>query len=77
MRPRLQKLPHEPQQQPQPQPAPVGDPPPSDEELRRMIEEAAYYRAEKRGFTPGGEEEDWREAEREIRARVRTLETRI
>lgn len=27
---------------------------PGESELRRMIEEAAYYRAEKRGFTPRG-----------------------
>ena len=27
---------------------------------------AAYFRAEKRGFTPGGELQDWLEAEREI-----------
>lgn len=29
---------------------------------------AAYYRAEKRGFQPGYEEEDWLAAEREIKA---------
>lgn len=28
-----------------------------------MIAEAAYYLAEKRGFAPGKELEDWREAE--------------
>ena len=27
---------------------------------------AAYFRAEKRGFAPGGELQDWLEAEREI-----------
>jgi len=27
---------------------------------------AAYYRAEQRGFAPGGELEDWLEAEREL-----------
>ncbi|MBK1645699.1 hypothetical protein CKO25_13780 [Thiocapsa imhoffii] len=31
-----------------------------------MVHEAAYYRAEKRGFTPGHEVEDWAAAEREI-----------
>lgn len=31
-----------------------------------MIAEAAYYRAEQRGFTPGHEIPDWIEAEREI-----------
>ncbi|MDD5033179.1 MAG: DUF2934 domain-containing protein [Methylococcaceae bacterium] len=34
--------------------------------LQRRIAEAAYYRAQKRGFEPGFEEEDWVEAEREI-----------
>ena len=28
---------------------------------------AAYYRAEQRGFTPGGELDDWLEAERELK----------
>jgi hypothetical protein len=36
------------------------------EERHRRIAEAAYYRAERRGFTPGYEEEDWIAAEREI-----------
>ncbi|MGZ8217502.1 sterol desaturase family protein [Methylomagnum sp.] len=36
--------------------------------LHAMIAEAAYYRAEKRGFAPGQECRDWLEAEREIRA---------
>jgi hypothetical protein len=31
-----------------------------------MIECAAYYRAEKRGFSGGSELEDWLEAEAEI-----------
>jgi DUF2934 family protein len=30
------------------------------------IAEAAYWRAERRGFTPGGELNDWLEAEREV-----------
>ena len=30
------------------------------------IAEAAYWRAERRGFTPGGEIDDWLEAEKEI-----------
>lgn len=30
------------------------------------IAEAAYWRAERRGFAPGGEMEDWLEAEKEI-----------
>ncbi len=31
-----------------------------------QIAHAAYYRAERRGFAPGGELEDWLAAEREI-----------
>jgi len=33
-----------------------------------MIAEAAYLRAERRGFAPGGEHEDWMAAEREVDA---------
>jgi hypothetical protein len=33
-----------------------------------MIAEAAYLRAERRGFSPGGEEEDWLAAEGEVDA---------
>jgi hypothetical protein len=32
----------------------------------RMIQEAAYYRAEKHGFDPGRAMQDWLEAEQEI-----------
>jgi sterol desaturase/sphingolipid hydroxylase (fatty acid hydroxylase superfamily) len=35
--------------------------------LHQMIAEAAYYRAEKRGFQPGNDFLDWLEAEREFR----------
>jgi hypothetical protein len=34
--------------------------------LKLMIAEAAYYKAEKRAFTPGNELRDWLEAKREI-----------
>ena len=34
---------------------------------RAMVAEQAYYRAERRGFAPGGELQDWLEAEREVR----------
>jgi len=34
--------------------------------LKAMIAEAAYYKAEKRAFTPGNELRDWLEAKREI-----------
>lgn len=50
---------------------------PNEAELRRMIEEAAYYRAEKRGFVPGLEAQDWCEAEAEVSARVRALQSTI
>lgn len=33
---------------------------------RRRIAEAAYYRAQRRGFEPGGEDDDWLEAEKDI-----------
>jgi Protein of unknown function (DUF2934) len=33
---------------------------------REMVAVAAYYRAERRGFAPGGAVQDWLEAEREI-----------
>ena len=36
-----------------------------------MIAEAAYYCAEKRGFTPGHDVEDWLEAEARIAALTR------
>jgi len=36
------------------------------EERHRMIELAAYYRAERRGFSDGSAEQDWLEAEAEI-----------
>jgi len=34
--------------------------------LQSMIAEAAYYKAESRGFAPGHEMEDWLEAENDI-----------
>ena len=34
------------------------------------IAEAAYFRAERRGFAPGHELEDWLEAEIEIKGRL-------
>ena len=46
---------------------------PSEAELMEMIAEAAYYRAEKRGFVPGLEREDWLQAEAEVMERMRAL----
>jgi hypothetical protein len=40
----------------------------SDEARRSMISEAAYLRAERRGFIAGYEVEDWLVAERELDA---------
>lgn len=42
----------------------------SPEEIRRLIAEAAYYRAKERGFQPGHELEDWVQAESEVMRRV-------
>jgi hypothetical protein len=42
----------------------------SPEELRKLISEAAYFRAKQRGFTPGYELEDWIEAEAEVMSRI-------
>ena len=41
------------------------------DQLRRMIEEAAYYRAEHRGFRGGDPLQDWLEAEAEIERMMR------
>ena len=38
----------------------------SPEDRWKMIAIAAYHKAEARGFAPGGEVQDWLEAEREI-----------
>jgi hypothetical protein len=43
---------------------------PAPADLQRWIAEAAYFRAERRGFAPGGETEDWLAAEAEIMARM-------
>lgn len=39
----------------------------------RMVAEAAYFIAEKRGFTPGRAEQDWAEAERQVAALLSRL----
>jgi hypothetical protein len=46
-----------------------GGDPSSQDLRRRQVAEAAYYRAQKRGFAPGQEEDDWLAAEKEIAAR--------
>lgn len=43
--------------------------------LHEMIADAAYFRAEKRGFEPGHEMEDWLAAEEEIVERLQKQES--
>jgi hypothetical protein len=42
----------------------------SNEDLYNLIAESAYFKAKARGFAPGGEIQDWIEAEAEVRMRV-------
>ncbi len=44
----------------------------SAQERERLIAQAAYFRAEKRGFAPGCELQDWVEAEAEVRRLIGT-----
>lgn len=60
-------------------PAPRAKPAPTARRLqvtaearRTMIAEAAYLRAERRGFAPGQETEDWLAAEIEVDALLRS-----
>ena len=41
---------------------------PNAEIIRLYISEAAYYKAEKRGFEPDHDQQDWLEAEKEIKS---------
>jgi hypothetical protein len=43
----------------------------TEEARRAMIAEAAYFHAERRGFAPGNEAQDWLRAEAEIDALLR------
>lgn len=45
---------------------PVSGPAISAEEREKFVAQAAYFRAEKRGFAPGYELQDWIEAEAEV-----------
>jgi hypothetical protein len=45
---------------------------PSAKEMYEMVAQAAYYRAEKRGFQPGFESDDWAQAEAEVKQRLRS-----
>ncbi len=40
------------------------------DEMRKLISDAAYYRAKRRGFAPGHELEDWIQAEAEVIGRL-------
>lgn len=40
----------------------------------QMIAEAAYYRAEQRGFAPGNEMSDWLEAEADMENVLRNIQ---
>ena len=42
----------------------------SPEDVYRLIQETAYYKAKARGFAPGHEVQDWIEAEAEVRMRL-------
>jgi hypothetical protein len=42
----------------------------SAEEIYKLIQETAYYKAKARGFAPGHEVQDWIEAEAEVRLRL-------
>jgi hypothetical protein len=48
---------------------------PDAESRREAIAKAAYFLAERRGFTPGHELEDWMRAEQEVDARRWMTET--
>ncbi|OGA53663.1 MAG: hypothetical protein A3F74_02290 [Betaproteobacteria bacterium RIFCSPLOWO2_12_FULL_62_58] len=50
----------------EPSAGPEGAAAVSPEERLRMVAEAAYFRAERRGFATGGEVDDWIQAETEI-----------
>ena len=45
-------------------PCPASD---SSDERERLIREWAYFRAQRRGFVPGHEMDDWLAAERELK----------
>jgi hypothetical protein len=49
----------------------------SEEEWRDMVATTAYYRAEERGFEGGSSEDDWHEAEAELRERFNAAESDI
>ena len=48
----------------------------TEEERLRMIAEAAYHRAQARGFTEGNPDEDWLAAEAEVDAKLKGNNTK-
>lgn len=46
----------------------------SEDEWHDMVATAAFYRAEARGFPDGSADEDWYEAEAELRERLASVE---
>ena len=42
----------------------------SPPEVKKLVAEAAYFRAKQRGFAPGHELDDWVAAEAEVRRRL-------
>jgi hypothetical protein len=42
----------------------------SPEDVYKLIQESAYFKAKARGFAPGHEVQDWIEAEQEVRQRL-------
>ena len=49
----------------------------SDDEWRDMVATASYYRAEARGFEGGSTEDDWYQAEAELRERFSAADSAI
>lgn len=49
----------------------------NDDEWRDMVATAAYYRAEARGFDGDSAEDDWYEAEAELRERFSAADSQI
>jgi hypothetical protein len=48
----------------------------ADEEAkRRLIAEIAYFSAERRGFSPGYELDDWLQAEQEVESSMEAIES--
>jgi hypothetical protein len=51
----------------------VGSKVDDDEAQRRLIAEIAYFAAERRGFSPGYELDDWLEAEQEVESSIEAI----